>query len=273
MWVSMAIIVVGTEICALALILTRRWRQERPRRYHKSPIAGDVFGVIGTGFAVILAFVIFTAFGSYSTARDDAGVESVATRQMYSLARFFPEQPRDTLEGGLICYARAVVNDEWPAMATGQSSPLVDRWVDKLDDDMVALPVATNKEIEVFNTWFSRAAERQEGRRGRLAESAPYVPPFVWAMLVLLFVVVVGYQVLFASPKTPLIPQVLGVSAVAATMLAGIVVVYVLDAPFADRGAQLPPTRMQATQIAMETEYQGNVTPIPCDALGNPTQR
>jgi hypothetical protein len=148
----------------------------------------------------------------------------------------------------------------------------VDRWVDKLDDDMVALPVATNKEIEVFNTWFSRAAERQEGRRGRLAESAPYVPPFVWAMLVLLFVVVVGYQVLFASPKIPLIPQVLGVSAVAATMLAGIVVVYVLDAPFADRGAQLPPTRMQATQVAMETEYQGNATPIPCDACGHPTQ-
>ena len=31
MWVSIAIIVVGTEICALALILIRRWRQERPR--------------------------------------------------------------------------------------------------------------------------------------------------------------------------------------------------------------------------------------------------
>ncbi len=272
MWVSIAIIVVGTEICALALILTRRWRQERPRRYHKSPIAGDIFGVIGTGFAVILAFVIFTAFGSYQSARDDSGIESVATRQMYSLAEFFPEPSRDSLEGGLICYSRAVVNDEWPAMATGNSSPLVDHWVDALVDDMVAMPVTTNKEVEIFNTWFSRAAERQEGRRGRLAESTPYVPPFVWAMLVLLFVVVVGYQVLFASPKTPLIPQVLGVSAVAATMLAGIVVVYVLDAPFADRGAQLPPTRMQATLVAMETQYHGSATPLPCDAAGNPTR-
>ena len=270
MWVSIVIIIVGTEICALALILTRRWRQEHPKRYQKTPIAGDVFGVVGTGFAVILAFVIFTAFESYATAREDAGIESVATRQMSSLARFYPAEWRDTLEGGLICYSRAVVNDEWATMAVGKSSPLVDHWVDKLDDDMVALPVTTNKEIEVFNTWFARAAERQEGRRGRLAESAPYVPPFVWAMLVLLFVVVVGYQVLFASPKRPLIPQVLGVSAVAATMLAGIVVVYVLDAPFADRGAQLPPTRMQSTLTAMETEYQGTATAIPCDAYGNP---
>ena len=84
-----------------------------PKRYQKTPIAGDVFGVVGTGFAVILAFVIFTAFESYATAREDAGIESVATRQMYSLARFFPAESRDALEGGFICYSRAVVNDEW----------------------------------------------------------------------------------------------------------------------------------------------------------------
>ena len=272
MWVSIAIIVVGTEICALALILIRRWRQERPNRYHKSPIAGDIFGVIGTGFAVILAFVIFTAFESYQNARDQAGVESVATRQMYSLTKFFQSPSRDALEGDLICYSRSVIHAEWPEMATGDSSPLVDQWVERLDSDMLRLPVATNKEIEVFNTWFARAAERQEGRRGRLAEAAPYVPPFVWAMLVLLFVVVVGYQILFASPRRPLIPQVLGVSAVAATMLAGIVVVYVLDAPFADRGAKLPPSRLQSTLTTMETDYKLNASPLPCDELGNPTR-
>jgi hypothetical protein len=272
MWVSIAIIIVGTEICALALILVRRWRQERPNRYHKTPIAGDVFGVIGTGFAVILAFVIFTAFESYQKARDDIGIESVATRQLYSLATFFPAQSRNVLHGGLICYSRAVVNDEWPLMADGTQSAVVDGWVDKLDADMVALPVQTNKEIETFNTWFARSAERQEGRRGRLAEAAPYVPPFVWAMLVLLFVVVVGYQILFVRPATPLIPQVLGVSAVAATMLAGIVVVYVLDAPFADRGAQLSPFRMQSALTSMESAYQSDRATLPCDANGNPTQ-
>ena len=81
MWVSIAIIVVGAEICALALIMVRRYRQRRPNRYHKSPIAGDIFGVIGTGFAVILAFVVFGTFESYTRARDNTGVESVATRQ------------------------------------------------------------------------------------------------------------------------------------------------------------------------------------------------
>ena len=267
MWVSIAIIVVGTELCALALILVRRWRQNRRNRYHKTPIAGDIFGVIGTGFAVILAFVIFTAFESYQKARDDIGIEAVATRQLYSLTPYFTPQSRDQLQGDLICYTRAVINVEWSTMATGDSSPVVDQWVDRLDIDMRGTPIATAKEIEVFNTWFSRSAERQEGRRGRIAESAPYVPPFVWAMLVLLFVVVIGYEILFASPRASLIPQVIGVSAVAATMRAGIVVVYVLDAPFADRGAKLEPFRMQSVLTFMESNYQGV---LPCDAAGLP---
>jgi hypothetical protein len=270
MWVSIAIIIVGTEICALALITVRRYRQERPNRYHKSPIAGDIFGVIGTGFAVILAFVIFTVFESYQRARDDTGIESVATRQMYAITSYFEPQSRDRLQADLICYGRSVVYDEWPLMATGESSPVVDGWVDQLDRQMLATPVTTNKEIETFNTWFARAAERQEGRRGRLADAAPYVPPFVWAMVLLLFAVVMGYQILFVRTTTPLIPQVIGVSAVAATMLAGVVVVYVLDAPFADRGAQLPPVRMQSAVTAMQSSYQGDPAAIPCDDRGIP---
>jgi hypothetical protein len=271
MWVSIAIIIVGAEICALALILIRRYRQQRPNRYHKSPIAGDIFGVIGTGFAVILAFVVFGTFESYQRARDDTGIESVATRQMYYLAEFFQPAYRDQLQGDLICYGRSVVHIEWPLMAIGQSSPVVDAWVDRLDRDMVATPIATNKEIEIFNTWYAREPERQEGRRGRVAEATPYVPPFVWATVGLLFVVVVGYEILFARPKSPLIPQVLGISAVAATMLAGMVIVYVLDAPFADRGAQLAPVRMQATVATMESSYHAEPATIPCNADGQPT--
>jgi hypothetical protein len=228
--------------------------------------------VIGTGFAVILAFVVFGTFESYQRARDDTGIESVATRQMYYLAEFFQPAYRDQLQGDLICYGRSVVHIEWPLMAIGQSSPVVDAWVDRLDRDMVATPIATNKEIEIFNTWYAREPERQEGRRGRVAEATPYVPPFVWATVGLLFVVVVGYEILFARPKSPLIPQVLGISAVAATMLAGIVIVYVLDAPFADRGAQLAPVRMQATVATMESSYHAEPATIPCNADGQPTR-
>ena len=270
MWVSIAIIIVGTEICALALILVRRYRQQRSNRYHKSPIAGDIFGVIGTGFTVILAFVIFTSFESYQQARDEAGVESVATRQMESLTTYFPQQSRILLQGDLVCYGRAVVYDEWPLMASGQSSVVVDDWVTRIDTAMVGVPIQTAKEVEVFNMWLERSDQRQDGRRGRLAEAVPLIPPFVWGMLVMLLTLVIGYQVIFARAGQPLLPQVVGVAATAATLIAGMVVVYVLDMPFADRGAAIAPIRMQATLSVLESQYQGSPESLPCDATGRP---
>ena len=33
----------------------------------------------------------------------------------------------------LICYGRAVVNDEWPKMAKGEDSAAVTHWVEQMD--------------------------------------------------------------------------------------------------------------------------------------------
>lgn len=270
MLLSVGLLVTGVALSLGALVVTRRARRSHHFHYHKAPIAGDILGVIGTGFTVLLAFVILTAFESYERARDEAGVESVATRQMESLTAFFPQQSRIQLQDDLVCYARAVVSDEWPLMATGRSSPVVDHWVTEIDVSMIDVPIQTAKETEVFNMWFQRSSERQEGRRARLAEAAPLIPSFVWAVLVLLLVLVIGYQILFVRAGLPLVPQAFGVGATAATLVAGLVLIYVLDMPFADRGAAIAPTRMQATALVLESQYQGSPESIPCDASGKP---
>ena len=270
MLVSVGLIVVGTALSIAAVVLTRRARASRRTSYHKAPMAGDIFGVIGTGFTVLLAFVIFTSFESYQRARDEAGVESVATRQMDSLTTYFPQQSRILLQGDLVCYGRAVVYDEWPLMASGRSSAVVDDWVVRIDTAMVDVPIQTAKETEVFNMWLERSDQRQEGRRGRLAEAAPLIPPFVWGMLVMLLALVISYQVIFARANQPLVPQAVGVAATAATLIAGMVIVYALDMPFADRGVAIAPNRMQATLSVLESQYQGSPESLPCDAAGHP---
>jgi hypothetical protein len=270
MIVSVGLIVLGTAVCVAALVLTRRARRRRRIRYDKAPLAGDIFGVIGTGFTVILAFVIFTAFESYQRARDAAGVESVATRQMEYLTEYFPQQSRAQLQDDLVCYARAVVHDEWPLMADGRSSTAVDHWVTEIDSSVVAVPVGSAKEVEVVNMWFQRSDERQEGRRGRLAEAVPLIPFFVWATLIALLAVVVAYQIVFVRGSRPLLPQAFGVAATAGTLIAGMVLIHVLDMPFADRGAAIAPTRMEATSSVLESQYQGAPETLPCTADGQP---
>ena len=77
--------------------------------------ADGIFSAAGGGLAVLLAFVIFAVFDSYSNARSAAGQEAVASQQMYSTAGFFPDKA-DQLRGETVCYARAVIHQEWPAM-------------------------------------------------------------------------------------------------------------------------------------------------------------
>ena len=154
-------------------------------------------------------------------------------------------------------------------MAAGRSSPVVDHWVTELDTTIVVVPNQTAKETEVLNMWLQRSDERQEGRRGRLAEAMPLIPSFVWGMLVLLLALIIGYQVLFTRAGQPLVPQTVGVAATAATLITGLVI-YVFDMPFADRGAAIASTRMQATTSVQESHYQGSPESIRCEADGNP---
>ena len=85
-----------------------------------------IFGVVGTAFAVLLAFVMFVAFQSYTDARDASAEEASAVGRMFRTARFFPPAQREEVQRQLVCYARAVVDQEWPAMDDAERSPVVD---------------------------------------------------------------------------------------------------------------------------------------------------
>jgi hypothetical protein len=54
--------------------------------------AGSIFGVLGTAFAVLLAFVIFVAFESYDHARSQAQQEADAVQKLYATTHFLSHQ-------------------------------------------------------------------------------------------------------------------------------------------------------------------------------------
>ena len=52
--------------------------------------AAGVFGVLATGFSVLLGFVVFLAFTSYDYARRGAETEALIVAQQVETAEFFP---------------------------------------------------------------------------------------------------------------------------------------------------------------------------------------
>ena len=61
--------------------------------------AAGVFGVLATGFAVLLGFVVFLAFESYDAARAGAEMEALTVVQQVETAQFFPPSVAGELTG------------------------------------------------------------------------------------------------------------------------------------------------------------------------------
>src|SRR5262245_16701407 len=81
--------------------------------------ASGVFGVLATGFSVLLGFIIFLAFESFDQSRTGAEAEALIVAQQLENAQFFPEGARETLTGQLVCYSRYVIGQEWDRMESG----------------------------------------------------------------------------------------------------------------------------------------------------------
>ena len=81
--------------------------------------ASGVFGVLATGFSVLLGFVVFLAFTSYDQSRAGAETEALVVGQQTETAQFFPAAVAPELTGELICYGRSVVDGEWERMREG----------------------------------------------------------------------------------------------------------------------------------------------------------
>src|SRR5947207_13353443 len=81
--------------------------------------AAGVFGVIATGFAVLLGFVVFLAFQSFDTSRSGAVDEAEMVTEQFETAQLMPPAVRGRFSGELVCSARAVVRQGWPQLVSG----------------------------------------------------------------------------------------------------------------------------------------------------------
>lgn len=230
-----------------------------------SPRSAGTLSVIGTMFAVVLAFVIFLALQSYQRARHASSQEAIAIIELHSVAAVFEPPARDQLQGGLVCYGRAVIADEWPAMSEGRSSELVESWIDRLHGEFRSAEPHGTRQEAAYAQWFDEQAQRREGRRERLAEATPLVPLSLWFVLGIGASLTLAYMCAQADRREGPFVQSIPIAFVAAMVTSGMLVVAFLDHPYANESGGVAPTEMRHTLMRID---HGGATP--CDERGNP---
>jgi uncharacterized membrane protein YedE/YeeE len=248
-----ALIVLGAAaLAALAFVLLDRTRGKPI--VPEAARGGPPLIVSGALFAVMLAFIILAAFQTYNGAKTGAASEADAVLVMARTAALFPPSQRDQLRADFVCYGRAVVDQEWPAMRAGHPSPVVEYWIGASSALLARLTVNSSREQLGFQDLLNRANDRTVGRQQRLNQATPSVPTPLWLALIFGGCIVVALQLCLAGSRVR--AHALLVGGLASVIAAGLLVVYVLDHPYHSHTGAIKPSAMRRTLVIM-----GNLEP------------
>jgi hypothetical protein len=264
-WLAGLVLVVVVTSVVVAKLLARR-RAPDPGWFIDSTRAAGALTVIGTMFAVLMAFTIFYALQNYQRARDGASMEAISVTELHNVADVLEGHDGKSLHGDLICYSRAVVADEWPAMGRGETSATVQHWIDTTVTDFSTKGPANAKEEAAYSQWFDQQAQRRDGRRARAAEAQASIPPPLWVVLGIGAGAIFIYMCVQADRREGPVVQAMPIAFVSALVTSAVLVVAFLDHPYADWAGSLQPNEMRVTLSLID---DGHV--VPCDSNGAPT--
>ncbi|MET0702888.1 MAG: hypothetical protein ABWY93_24825 [Mycobacterium sp.] len=263
-WLAGLVLVVVVTSAVVAKLLART-RAPDPGWFIDSTRAAGALTVIGTMFAVLLAFTIFYALQNYQRARDGGSMEAISVTELHNVADVLEGHQGGLLHGDLICYSRAVVSDEWPAMQHGNTSDAVQHWVDTMVTDFAATDPGNPKQEAAYGQWFDQQAERRDGRRARAAEAEPSVPMPLWIVLGIGAAAILTYMCVQADRRESAVIQAVPIAFVSALVTSALLVVAFLDHPYADWAGSLQPTEMRVTLSLIDDGHAA-----PCDSRGVP---
>jgi hypothetical protein len=265
------LIVLGVAATAVAVMYAVRRRSQSATLVTDFDRTGGVFSFVGTAFAVLIAFVIFQAFHSYSTARDAAGSEAIAVQNLAHLADFFDPADRKRIQGSLDCYGRAVAHDEWPVMRDGDSSALVEDWILRLRRSFGVTRLKSPMQQTAFQGLLDEGGVRSAGRTVRIGEAHPVIQPPIWFILLLGGVLTIVCTAMFIDRRDSFLVEGILMGATSALVAASLLLVYFLDHPYEDKSGSIKPTAMEESIRVLENENPALAPP--CNATGEPRLR
>jgi hypothetical protein len=268
---GLLVVVVAAGLAIAAMLLVRRQAPEGSY-FSDGDRASGVFGVLATGFSVLLGFIIFLAFASYDQSRTGAETEALVLVQQVETAQFFRPDVAAELTGELVCYGRNVATTEWEQMESGTRRGEINAWSVALFETVQGYEPESASEQSAYDKWLEQTSTREEARRDRIHGATGIIPVPLWIVLFAISGVIFVYMLFFADRGERAKTQALLMGAVVAVISIMLLLLAFLDNPFHDGVGGLQPVAMERTLGAVDEALTaiGVETQVPCDAEGLP---
>src|SRR3954447_7328355 len=203
---------------AIGVMLLIRRRAPEGSYFNDGDRAAGVFGVLATGFAVLLGLVVVLAFTSYDDARTGASTEARTVAQQYEVAHLLPPAHGRDLAAELICYGRSVVHQEWPRMQDGTQTDAMNPWGVSLFRSLRAVDPRTASEQAAYSKWLDQRLDREAARGARIHGASSVIPTPLWLVLYATALLIVGFMLFFADSGERAFVQAVLIGTVVAVM-------------------------------------------------------
>ncbi|MDF1606462.1 hypothetical protein [Nocardioides sp. YIM 152315] len=267
--VALLIAIGVTALAVVAMLVARRYAPEGSR-FTDGDRASGVFGVLATGFSVLLGFIIFLAFSSYDGARSGAESEATIVAQQIQTAQYLPAPAAGELTGELICYARSVAGEEWDALDSGVLGEQVNPWGVQMFHTISAVEPSTDPQQSAYDRWMDQTADREQARVDRIHGAEGIIPAPLWLVLWIVCGVIFVYLLFFADRAEGAATQGVLMGSVTLVITLMMLLLVFFDHPHGDGVGRLQPTAMERTLglIDQQMEAAGVDVDPPCDEHG-----
>jgi Protein of unknown function (DUF4239) len=265
-----ALIVAAATAASIVAMLVARRRAPDGGYFNDGDRAAGVFGVLATGFSVLLGFLIFLAFDSYDTSRAGAETEALVVAQQVETAQLLPADVSAELTGELVCYARWVVEGEWDLMESGSLGDTINPWGAELFRTIDEVQPGSASEEAAYGAWLDETSAREEARQDRIHGAAGVVPTPLWIALMFITAIVVLYLLFFADSGERATVQALLMGSVVAVVVSMLLLLRFLDDPFHGGVGGVKPVAMERTVVIIDQalDIVGLELSLPCDESG-----
>jgi len=171
-----SIIVVVTVSASLVFmaVLNRIWPPNQ--RHAHNDLIGWQLSILGTTYAVILGFMLYTVWTNFAAADLNVDFEANALVNVYRLADGLPNPQRGQLQALARTYAEIAIEKDWPDMAADKV-PDQSRGLDRdMWQILMSVKTASPTEITAEDHALYELSALTEHRRTRFLQSASRLP-------------------------------------------------------------------------------------------------
>jgi hypothetical protein len=194
-------------------------------------VAGFKFATIGVLYAVLLGFAVIVVWERFNDAENAVAREAGAAAAIYRLTHAIGDAPGAAVRSRLSAYLEAALTEDWPAMERGRSSPGVTRALDSLYTALFAFHPSDAREVAIQTELLHQVDLLTQARRERLVGAAGTVPGAIWFVLFTGALLTISFTLFFGNEN--LLAQAMMTAALSVLILSALLVVVVIDHPFA----------------------------------------